>query len=208
MQNYWVLMVRVSASTPAGRRDMNLTAPTSVPESEAKPRAAASALNAAKEHVAALLGVDASDVVVDWYDFVVGDEPLGSPARRPAPTPVTQPPPELDLPCVMQRRFGGVDFEIEMAATGNKNFVDLAAIRVLGSSRAHFLTGYISHDGFAEFEVWRGGGALVLSSPEEAEAHVAVVRLVADELIPACRRWFARHAPGQRGVNTSAEPAP
>lgn len=202
MQNYWVLMVRVSASTPAGRRDMNLTAPTSVPESEAKPRAAASALNAAKEHVAAMLGVDASDVVVDWYDFVVGDEPLGSPARRPAPTPVTQPPPELDLPCVMQRRFGGMDFEIEMSPKRAMGYVDLAVFRVLGSMRSHYLTGFICRDGFAEFHIYK---KLV---PEEAEAHVAVVRLVANELIPACRRWLARHAPGQRGVNTSAEPAP
>jgi hypothetical protein len=165
-----------------------------VPESEAKPRATTSALNAAIEHAAGRLGIDMSDVVVDWYDFVVGDEPLGSAKRSAEPSsPPAQSPPdaaeaELELPCVMQRELGGSSFEIEMSPTSTRGFVDLAVVRVLGATRAHYLTGYISHDGFAEFEVC---GGLSLSS-REFESHVAIVRLLADEVLPACRRWLRK----------------
>lgn len=94
MRNHWVFLVRLSATTPLGRRCLNLTAPTRVPESEAKPRATTSALNAAMEHAAGRLGIDMSDVVVDWYDFVVGDEPLGSAKRSAEPSsPPAQSPP-------------------------------------------------------------------------------------------------------------------
>ena len=72
----WMLLFKSTVYAPTKRIDVMSTRNTEIDSTYEKPRLAMSAVNEVRRSVAKEHQVPVANVSVDWFEFVVGDEPL------------------------------------------------------------------------------------------------------------------------------------